>query len=83
MSLEKSSITTTNHEWLPMPSGISISSHDSFTKDLLYQYDKRRSQLLYNQDHISSSSIENSIHKQVKYYLKFFDFFANKFNIDP
>ncbi|KAL9545690.1 hypothetical protein MBANPS3_007026 [Mucor bainieri] len=62
MSLE-SSTATTNHEWLPMPSGISITSHDSFTKDLLYQFDKRRSQLLSHNDYISSS-IENSIHQQ-------------------
>lgn len=83
MSLQKSSITTTDHEWLPMPSGISITSHNSFTTDLLYQFDKRRSHLLYNQEHVSSSSIENSIHQQVRYYLRCFDLFANKFNIDP
>ncbi|EPB87870.1 hypothetical protein HMPREF1544_05277 [Mucor circinelloides 1006PhL] len=46
-----------------MPSGISITSHDSFTKDLLYQFDKRRSQLLSNEEHIASS-IGNSIHQQ-------------------
>ncbi|GAN00896.1 hypothetical protein MAM1_0003c00322 [Mucor ambiguus] len=63
MSLEQSSITTTHHEWLPMPSGISITSHDSFTKDLLYQFDKRRSQFLSNEDY-SSSSIENNTHQQ-------------------
>lgn len=34
-----------NHEWLPMPSGISLSPHNSFTIDLLSQFDKRRSQL--------------------------------------
>lgn len=64
MSLEQSSITTTDREWLPMPSGISITSHDSFTKDLLYQFDKRRSQLLSNENYISSS-IGNTIHLQV------------------
>ncbi|CAO3612110.1 unnamed protein product [Mucor fragilis] len=63
MSLEQSSITTTDREWLPMPSGISITSHDSFTKDLLYQFDKRRSQLLSNENYISSS-IGNTIHLQ-------------------
>ena len=28
------------HEWLPMPSGISISSHHSFSRDLLKQFDQ-------------------------------------------
>jgi hypothetical protein len=40
-----------NLEWLPMPSGISLTAHNSFTDDLLDQFDKRRTQLytdIYN-----------------------------------
>lgn len=38
------SSTTTPFEWLPMPSGISLTGH-SFTTDLLKQFDKQRSVL--------------------------------------
>jgi hypothetical protein len=50
-------------EWLPMPSGISSTPHDSFTRDLLRQFDKRRSQILLNNDDglLSCSSIDDQV----------------------
>lgn len=49
-----SSDAVTSHEWLPMPSGISLSPHNSFSRELLRQFDKRRSQL-----HFDSISIQH------------------------
>ncbi|KAI8968373.1 hypothetical protein BDF20DRAFT_177630 [Mycotypha africana] len=41
-------MTSGNQEWLPMPSGISITTHDSFTTDLLKQFDLKSAELLYS-----------------------------------
>ncbi|CAO3649900.1 unnamed protein product [Mucor hiemalis] len=51
--MSSSDAATSSHEWLPMPSGISLSPHNSFSRELLRQFDKRRSQL-----HFDSISIQ-------------------------
>ncbi|KAI9486853.1 MAG: hypothetical protein EXX96DRAFT_550855 [Benjaminiella poitrasii] len=56
---------TTDHiKWLiPMPSGISTTTHDSFTQDLLQQFDKKTYQILYD-NNISNSAITSVIDQQ-------------------
>lgn len=60
-----SDITKNNDWFLPMPSGISLSPHSSFSKDLLKQFDKRRSQL--NFDSISSLHDNNKVQYNTMY----------------
>ncbi|KAI7892072.1 uncharacterized protein EV154DRAFT_203340 [Mucor mucedo] len=59
MSLTSSA---TPFEWLPMPSGISLTGH-SFTDDLLKQFDNRRRSLIDDNDDVISipKSVEHSI----------------------
>jgi hypothetical protein len=62
--------TSNVNEWLlPMPSGISLSPHNSFSKDLLQQFDKRRSQL--NFDSIPSSIHSQKVHRVILLLLLF------------
>lgn len=37
-------------EWLSLPSGITSTSHYSFTNDLLKQFDRKKHQILYDED---------------------------------
>lgn len=40
------------HEWIPLPSGISISPHQSFTEELLKHFDKKCSIIFDGEDNI-------------------------------